>query len=466
MKLKTILSIKKTCALSLLASLSFSVYAADFESATDAVANMKVGWNLGNTLDSNSGDTLHMWIEADKSRTWKNYETAWGQAVTTKALIKMMKNAGVNAIRVPVTWYPHMEATFNSVKGYTASDGSWQYTSWLPSQDPIGNKIDAAWMARVKEIVDYIVDEGMYCILNVHHDTGASNTAWIIADMDVYKRTKDAYESVWSQIATTFKDYDEHLLFEGYNEMLDSHQSWCFASFGTSNRYDEKVATSAYQAINSYAQSFVNAVRATGGNNIQRNLVVNTYGSCDGSGNWNSHLQDPLINLTLPSDVSANHLAIQVHSYPAVTNLSDTKNVVDKNIANWKKYLQSKGAPVIVGEWGTSTSDALTNYRSNLVAFSKYFVQQTKKANIATIHWMGLSDGSHRAVPEFNEKDILDAMIAGYYGDGGYSDIWDVRSSDASDNHSIYSLSGIKLNDDVKLPAGVYIRGGKKYVLR
>ena len=89
---------------------------ADFETATDAVKNMGVGWNLGNTLDSNSGDINNMWIECFTSRTPSDYETAWRQVITTPELIKMMKDAGFNAIRLPVTWYPHMEATFNSVK--------------------------------------------------------------------------------------------------------------------------------------------------------------------------------------------------------------------------------------------------------------------------------------------------------------------------------------------------------------
>lgn len=82
----------------------------EFESATEAVSNMRVGWNLGNTFDSNSGDTQNMWIEHWTDRSPSAYETSWGQPVTKPELIKMMKEAGFNAIRVPVTWYPHMEA--------------------------------------------------------------------------------------------------------------------------------------------------------------------------------------------------------------------------------------------------------------------------------------------------------------------------------------------------------------------
>lgn len=140
-------------------------------------------------------------------------------------------------------------------------------------------------MKRVHEVVDYVISQGMYCILNVHHDTGAASTAWLIADEAEYAKQKERFEAVWQQIAEEFKDYDHHLLFEGYNEMLDIKRSWCFASFAASGQYNASIAKSAYNAINSYAQSFVNAVRATGDNNRQRNLVVCTYGVCDGNGN-------------------------------------------------------------------------------------------------------------------------------------------------------------------------------------
>ena len=100
---------KTTLLLGMLLMMS-AVQAQDFETATEAVKNMAVGWNLGNTLDSNSGDANNMWIEKWTSRTPNDYEKAWGQPVTKPELIKMMKEAGFNAIRVPVTWYPHMEA--------------------------------------------------------------------------------------------------------------------------------------------------------------------------------------------------------------------------------------------------------------------------------------------------------------------------------------------------------------------
>jgi len=445
----------------------------NFETAREAVRNMRIGWNLGNTLDSNSGDTLHMWQEANKNRTVKDYETMWGQKETRPELFKMMKEAGFNAIRVPVTWYPHMEATFADVKGYTDPKAGWSYTPWLPSKDDIGTKIQEAWMKRVHEVVDYAISQDMYCILNIHHDTGASNTAWLIADEEVYTKQRERFETVWTQIAEEFKDYDEHLLFEGYNEMLDIERSWCFASFGTDSHYDQDIATSAYNAINSYAQSFVNAVRATGGNNSQRNLVVCTYGACDGRGNWNKHLTDPLTEMKLPEDAVDNHLIFEVHCYPDVKNLTSVKNEIDDIINVWNTKLISKGAPLIIGEWGTSTDNGYDKYRNNLLAFARYFVEQTKSSDIATFHWMGLTDGNHRTVPEFNQPDLVEAIVKGYYGDGGYSNIKSAWSSACDDTVNVYSMSGVCLYSGIRrneaeslLGKGIYLIGGRKTIIK
>ena len=436
---------KKRMLVALVAMWGLMTSAADFETATSAVSNMRVGWNLGNTLDSNSGDVNNMWIEAWSDRSPSAYETAWGQPVTKPELLKMFKEAGFNAIRVPVTWYPHMEATFKSVKWDNAKQG---LTTWDMANDPIGTKIQAEWMKRVHEVVDYVISQGMYCILNVHHDTGDGSTAWLRADEAVYAQQKDRFEAVWTQIAEEFKDYDEHLLFEGYNEMLDSYGSWCFASFATSSNYNASVATSAYNAINNYAQSFVNAVRATGGNNAQRNLIVNTYGACSGSGTWSSHLKDPLTQMKRPTDNVSDHLIFEVHTYIDVKNISNAKKEVDQMIRDVKTNLASKGAPVIFGEWGTTTENGYDNYRSNMLACARYFVEQAKANGMGTFYWMGLSDGSHRSVPEFNQQDLKDAIIKGYYGDQGYSGVSMVKGSGlkGQGTDTYYNLSGRRLS--------------------
>ena len=439
--------------------------AQSFETAASAVANMRVGWNLGNTLESNSGDVNNMWIEAWTDRSPSAYETAWGQAVTTQNLIKMFKDAGFNAIRVPVTWYPHMEATFNSVKWDNSKNA---LAPWDPSTDDIGTKIQATWMSRVHEVVDYVISQGMYCILNVHHDTGASNTAWLIASTSDYNKQKDRFEAVWKQIAEEFKDYDEHLLFEGYNEMLDKYRSWCFASYGISSHYNATDATDAYNAINSYAQSFVDAVRATGGNNAQRNLIVSTYGGCSGEGNWNDHLQDPLKKMNLPTDAATNHIAFEIHAYPSIKNgLNNAKTSVSAMMDALSTHLASKGAPIIIGEWGTandieSGKDDLDVRPADKIAFARYFVEQAKAKGFAPFYWMGLSDGTHRSVPEFNQEDLKEAIIKGYYGDQGYTGISQIKE-DCRKTTETYDLQGRKIRNPQH---GIYIQNGKKYIAK
>ena len=436
----------------LLTTLQGLAQSQEMETAQEAVKNMGLGWNLGNTLDSNSNDTLNMWIERWTSRLPKDYETAWGQPVTKPALMKMMKEAGFNAIRVPVTWYPHMEAKFR----FTGNS-----TAWSPSKDDIGTKINAAWMKRVHEVVDYVISNGMYCILNIHHDTGAHPASWLIADEDSYAQQHERFEAVWRQIAKEFRNYDDHLLFEGYNEMLDVKRSWCFASFNASGQYDAAIATSAYNAINAYAQSFVDAVRSTGGNNAQRNLIITTYGACCGAGSWNSHLQDPLKKMKLPEDEAVDHLLFEVHSYPDITNLSYAKTELRTTLNNLNKNLASKGAPVIIGEWGTLGENDYEEHRASYLNFCRFFVELTKEKGIPTFHWMGLSDGEARSVPEFNQPDRLEAIIKGYYGEEGYSsDIAPAAVAPRHTDDAVYTLSGQKLQSQPRRH-GLYIQKGR-----
>lgn len=382
-----------TTLLSLLLMLAFQTQAQEFESATEAVKNMGVGWNLGNTLDANGAGV------SDVTKS----ETYWGQPVTQPELMTMMRDAGFGAIRVPITWYSHIDA-----------DGN----------------IDEAWLKRVHEVVDYVINAGLYCIINVHHDTGAHDNAWVVADADNYEKTKARYEHLWTQIATEFKDYDQHLLFAAYNEMLDKYQSWCFATFQRPDGYNADDAAAAYKGLNSYAQSFVNAVRATGSNNEQRNLIINTYASANGNGNWNNHLTDVLTELQAPTDAVEGHLAFEVHAYPTLAN---GKSEVDDIINKVNTYLLPKG-PVIIGEWGTSNVDKSPNdydqQPKKFLEFCKYFIEQAKENNIATFYWMGLSDGIFRTYPAFNQPAIAETITKAYHGDD-FEGIYPIHEADA-----------------------------------
>ena len=374
----------------------------NWESAASAVKNMAPGWNLGNTLDTHSGDVTHMWIEAYSDRTPTAYETGWGQPVTTRALIHMFKEAGFNAIRVPVTWYPHMGTL-------EVSDGYWDMAKWLESTD---YRVDPAWMSRVREGVDYVIDEGMYCILNVHHDTGdhgekKNGTAWLVADR--FDAVKDRYAALWQQIAETFRDYGEKLLFESYNEMLDSYDSWCFATFASPARYDAAVAAAAYAGINNYADLFVKTVRATGGNNAVRNLVVNTYGACSGAGTWSPHLQEPLTRFDLPE--APGHIAVQIHSYWEADKFDAQKADIDRQFEDLDRYLVRRlGVPVIIGEWGGGANED----SADMVRFAGYFSQKAKDFGMAALYWMCLSNEADRAVPTWTTPGVKDAILEAY----------------------------------------------------
>lgn len=437
----------------LLTLISITLHGQNTETATEAVKNMGVGWNLGNTLDANGSRTGDPSGDDYWGMQGLDSETCWGQTKTKPELMKMMKEAGFGAIRVPVTWYNHMDKT---------------------------GCVNAEWMKRVHEVVDYVINNGMYCILNIHHDTGddsRDSKSWLKADETWYKNYRGIYEYLWKQIAEEFKDYDGKLLFESYNEMLDADNSWCFASFKSQGNYNAVKAASAYNAINSYAQSFVDVVRASGGKNRDRNLIVNTYAAANGYGNWNSHLKEPLTKMNLPQDVVKNHIIFEVHSYPAISNessqgvvtdraLSEIKKEVDETISLLKSNLMSKGAPVIIGEWGTSnvdSGDGKTDYdtRRNLMfQFVDYYVKQAKANGIAMFYWMGLSDGYYREEPSFNQPDLAEHIVKAYHGDS-----FDGVYPEPKKYSSVTSFDGDKLLDwgqGITIPGSTFKSVGEK----
>ncbi len=123
-----------------------------FETAESTVGAINAGWNLGNSLDS-----FGEWIGIYTSGKPSDYETAWGNPVTNEKLITAIKNAGFNAVRVPVTWAEHIDNSGN---------------------------IDKVWLDRVQEVVDYVISQDMYCVVNVHHDADADG--WLEASAKCY----------------------------------------------------------------------------------------------------------------------------------------------------------------------------------------------------------------------------------------------------------------------------------------
>lgn len=334
----------------------------EWESAATAVLKMHVGWNLGNTLDS-----WGEWIDEYTERKPSDYETAWGQPVTSPEMIAKFKEAGFNAIRVPVTWFPHMDG--NDV-------------------------IEEAWMQRVEEVVNYVLNADMYCILNVHHDTGTEG--WIRADWATYATISTRFKKLWGQIATRFQKYDKHLLFESYNEMLDMRDTW------------NDTNADGYKAQNALAQDFVDVVRQSGGNNVSRNLVVNTYSAATSALTLNSFI--------MPTDVVKKHLLAQVHVYSpysfaldesagsSKTFTKEGEKEVDDIMSRLNERFCKQDIPVIIGECGAVDK----NNTAERVKQAAYTVKAAKNYGIVCFRWMGLLD---RATLQWSEPEIMEAII-------------------------------------------------------
>lgn len=314
--------------------------------AGEIVNDINVGWNLGNTLDS-FGD----WIYDYSSGTPDDFETSWGNPVTAKAMIQDVKTAGFNAVRIPVTWSQHI-------------DGENDYS------------IDEAWMNRVQEVVDYVIDNDMYCILNVHHDVGGNS--WLKASDSNIAENGEKFQAVWKQIAHHFASYDSKLMFEGFNEILDESNNWGYPG------------TSATNAVNTLNQMFVDTVRATGGNNASHVLIVNTYAA-----GTSGLSQDDFV---VPTDIVENSLIVEMHYYDPgaycgeISADSNTQSIwtenggksgVDGMLYNVYTHFTSKGIPVILGEFGAANKDN-ENDRAD---YAGYLVENAKKYGIKCFWW-------------------------------------------------------------------------------
>lgn len=339
-----------------------------FETAGTFVENVTAGWNAGNTLDS-----FGTWI-TDTSVA--GYETAWGNPQITGELIKYVKDLGFNTVRVPVTYAQHI-------------DGS--------------GKIDDAWLLRVKEVVDYCMAQDLYCIINIHHDTGAGNVAWLKANEEMYNSgMSDRYVSVWSQIADYFRDYGDKLIFEGFNEILDINSNW-----GGSDR-------NAYNVVNMLNQLFVDTVRASGGNNPYRNLIVNAYGAS----NYDSQLD----GFVLPKDSALEHIMASVHIYSPQNFCDGNDGAFDDNDAGeieeafvrvHNKLQLKYNIPVIVGECGVVNKIKTPQFSQEIGKYYACMAENAQKYGMACICWdnggdMALIDRKSLTV---KEKEAIEAIM-------------------------------------------------------
>lgn len=349
--------------------------------AVQLAANIRLGWNLGNTLEAIGG------------------ETAWGNPQATQALIDKVKQSGFNAVRIPVSWNQYANAS-------TA-------------------QIQAQWLDRVKQVVQYCINNDLYVILNIHWDGG-----WL----DEHINTRDQaavnakQKAFWEQIATKMRDFDEHLMFASANE----------PPAGDATQMN---------VLLSYHQTFINAVRSTGGKNTYRVLVI--QGPSTDIDKTNT-----LMN-TLPTDPTPNRMMAEVHyygpwqfagltqdatwgtmfyywgnGYHSTTDLSRnaTWGEEDYVIAEFQKMktkFVDKGIPVVLGEYGairrTSalTGAALTLHLASRAYWDKYITQQARAHGLLPFYWDEGSLTNHgfgimnRPNNTVGDQQALDGLIQG-----------------------------------------------------
>lgn len=351
------------------AFISSNIYAAGIMrdmTSQQIVEDMKIGWNLGNTLDATSSTV-----------TGLNTETSWGNPKTTKAMIDALKAKGFKTVRIPVTWDSH----FGAAPAYT---------------------IDKAWMDRVEEVVNYVLDNGMYAILNTHHDE------WVTLTSSSQTEVTDKVSKIWTQIAARFNDYSDYLIFETLNEprLYKTDYEW---SGGT----DE-----ARKVLNAYNLAIVTTIRNSGGNNALRHIMIPTHAATPMEVAQNA--------LVIPNNDK--RIIVSQHTYWPYNFTMNTgtgatsswgsasdKAACDVELDRIKSKFVDKGIPVIIGEWG-AIDKANTSARA---VHAEYYSYAAKKRGMLPVYWDNGYDGSggfallKRSSCTWIYPTIVDGMIKG-----------------------------------------------------
>ena len=346
--------------------------------ALEATRLMGNGINLGNTMEACDNNV------GIKTNTPLSYETHWGQPKTTQAMIDGMKAAGFDTIRIPVAWMTNATHLYEG-----------DYT------------IDADYMDRVEEVVRYARKAGMYVIINDHWDGGwygmfGSESA------ETRALAMEAYKGMWQQIAERFRDYSDYLIFESANEELgtrfdENSPLYCSDSVVTYLNDDER-----YALTNEINQTFVDVVRATGGNNATRFLLIAGYGT-----NIDQTCDD---RFQMPKDTVDSKLMVSVHYYDpwsycgASSAASATKwgkvsdyEYMDQQLAKMTKFTEA-GYGVVIGEYGAlPCSDGL---KDNTLAYHTAFLDACTKYDLTNCLWD--CSGLYKRVSQtFADDDIL-----------------------------------------------------------
>ena len=346
--------------------------------ALEATRLMGNGINLGNTLEACDNNV------GIKTNAPLSYETYWGQPKTTQAMIDGMKAAGFDTIRIPVAWMTNATHLYEG-----------DYT------------IDAGYMDRVEEVVRYARKAGMYVIINDHWDGGwygmfGSESA------ETRALAMEAYKGMWQQIAERFRDYSDYLIFESANEELggrfdENSPLYCSDSVVTYLTDDER-----YALTNEINQTFVDVVRATGGNNATRFLLIAGY-----STNIDQTCDD---RFQMPKDTVDSKLMVSVHYYDpwsycgASSAVSATKwgkvsdyEYLDQQLAKMTKFTEA-GYGVVIGEYGALPGN--DGLKDNTLAYHTAFLDACTKYNLTNCLWD--CSGLYKRVSQtFADDDIL-----------------------------------------------------------
>lgn len=320
--------------------------AVEVKTAFEITEDMGLGWNLGNSFDS---------YNSNVDKLDANSETTWGNPRTTNEMLDAVKAKGFNTIRVPVTWFQHVD------ENYT---------------------IDEAWLARVKEVVDHCYNNGMYVILNLHHEEPYQNRATLGAD---YEEINQFVTTIWGQLADTFKDYDQHLIFETMNEPRATgtdHEWW--------GPTDAEVDT-----INKINANSLDVIRKAGGQNETRLVMMPGYcASSDVS---------MMSKVIIPDDdfVAASVHAYSPYSFAMDANVADhsvfteaNKNELVSIMDGIRKTFSDKDIPVVLGEFSASDYDN-TEARCE---WAEVYLETTKTYGFPCVLWDNNSiGGSNKA---------------------------------------------------------------------
>ena len=387
-------------------------------SSVDFAKKLTIGWNLGNTLDATASWTT-------------DTETAWGMPRTTKDMITTVHKAGFETIRIPISWHDHVSGS--------------NYT------------IDSKWLNRVKEIVDWAYNDGMFVIINIHHDNLSENdlkkTAGfaITSNADAQAKSKAYISRVWEQVAETFANYDNHLIFEILNEPRDvgGTYEWWMPNATTAKPYCD--------IITAYEQVGIDTIRSTGGYNTERFIMVPAYAA---SGTDQSILKA----YTMPKDSTTDKLLLSTHAYaPNALALSNdmsktTFGTAEKSSLNsiltfLKNNYTSKGIGVVMGE--SSCTDK--NNLDERIKWASYYFSKAKECGIPVVLWDNMviypdgNDGAERH-GHFNRRklvwyypEFIKSMMKAVYGDTITIDDEDNPSNPPADNNNTDNLTPVTI---------------------